>query len=158
MSGFEVIGSIRATFTLVVNLLHSYKDSEISQDWDLLLECFKTEELIYLECIQHLIAANVSEADLQLFSSRKDATEFLWKDKTLQSAIAKSLGQEKTSTLLLTLLNIDKLMKTLHEGLPAHGTTSVSLHAYQQHGIYAAADMYCSRTKALDYVMLTNKW
>jgi hypothetical protein len=141
MSGFEVIGSTIATFPLVINFLHCCKDSEISQDWDLLLECFKTEELIYLECIQHLIAANVSEADLQQLCSRKYANKFLWKDKTVQRAVAKNLNQEKTSTLLLTLLNIDKLIKALHEGLPAHGTASVSLYAYQQRGIYAVADM-----------------
>jgi hypothetical protein len=123
MPGLEVIGSILATFTLVVNLLHSYKDSEINQDWDLLLECFKTEEFIFLEYIQYLIAENVSESDLRLLSSRKDAKEFPWND--MQFFVTKCLGQEKISTFFLTLLDMDKLIKAMGS-LPAHETISVS--------------------------------
>jgi len=123
MPGLEVIGSLLATFTLVVNLLHSYKDSEINQDWDLLLECFKTEELIFLEYIQYLIAENVSESDLRLLSSRKDAIEFPWND--MQSFVTRCLGQEKISTFFLTLLDMDKLIKAMGS-LPAHETISVS--------------------------------
>ncbi len=120
MSGFEAIGLILGVYPLIINGLQLYKAAKNGPDWDLLFDEFRTEEIIYVECIRHLLASDTSEADLLQLSTRKKPNQHLWKDPALHNSLQNRLGHEKSPMVLKTLKEMDKLLATLNERLKSH--------------------------------------
>jgi hypothetical protein len=126
MSGFECIGGVLFLWPLVVKGIQVCKGAKSGQGWELLFDEFKTEEVIYVECIQHLLQADTSEADLLQLTSREKPNEFLWKDSALHNSLRNRLGPEKSDIVLKTLREMDGLLTTLYEKLKSHEIAIVS--------------------------------
>ena len=126
MSGFECIGVVLVVYRLVVNGLQLYKAAKNGQDWELLYDEFRTEEIIYVECIRHLLASDTSEANLLQLSTRDRPNQQLWKDPALDKSLRRRLGPEKSPMVLKTLQEMDKLLTTLTEKLKIHEVAVVS--------------------------------
>ena len=117
---------VLGVWPLVVNGLQLYKAAKTGPDWDLLLDEFKTEEIIYVECIRHLLASDTSEADLLQLSQRDKPNQHLWRDPALHNSLRNRLGHEKSPVVLKTLQEMDKLLSTLNEKLKSHEIPLVS--------------------------------
>lgn len=113
MSGFEVVGVILAVWPLVINGIQLYKSCKAGQGWSLLLTEFKTEGIIYTEFVCHLLAADVSEADLRQLTARNKPNQGLWKDKKLNNGLKERLGVDKSEVVISTLEEMDKLLTSL---------------------------------------------
>jgi hypothetical protein len=117
MSGFEVIGVILAVWPVVVNGLTMFKATKEGRGYGLLLNELRTEEIIYRECVHHLLQAHVPEADLVQLTDRKRLNLALWKDRALHFSLERRLGHEKSKIVLETLEEMDKLLVSLGEKL-----------------------------------------
>jgi hypothetical protein len=126
MSGFEAIGLVLGIYPLVVNGLQLYKSAKNGQEWDLLHDEFRTEEIIYVECIQHLLASDISEADLLQLSTRDKPNQALWEDAALGNSLRNRLGHEKSPMVHKTLQEMDMLLTTLNDKLKSHEIITVS--------------------------------
>src|ERR1700749_2501987 len=103
MSGFEAIGVVLGAYPLIVHGLQLYKGAKNGQDWELLYDEFRTEEIIYVECVRHLLESDTSEADLLQLSTREKPNQALWKDPALDRSLRNRLGDEKSQMVLKTL-------------------------------------------------------
>lgn len=125
MSGFEAIGLILAVWPLVVNGLQLYKAAKNGQGWDLLCDEFRVEEFLYIDCVRHLLAADVSEGDLLQLTSRDKPNQHLWNDPVLHKSLEKRLGRERTTMVLKTLQEMDTILSSLAEKFTVHENTAV---------------------------------
>lgn len=131
MSGFECVGGVLILWPLVSKGLELYKAARNGQGWELLYDEFKTEEIIYVECVRHLLQSDTSEADLLQLTTREKPNQLLWKDPALDHSLRNRLGDEKSPMVLKTLQEMDKLLATLNERLKSHETAIVSNLALQ---------------------------
>jgi hypothetical protein len=125
MSEFEAIGLVLRTYPLIVQVLQLYKGANNAQDWELLYDEFGVEEIIYVECVRHLLASDISEADLLQLSTRDKPNQALWKDPALDRSLRSRLGDEKSPIVLKTLQEMDNLLATLNERLKSHAISTV---------------------------------
>lgn len=130
MPGFEAIGVVLGAYPLIVHGLQLYKGAKNGQDWEPLYDEFRTEEIIYIECVRHLLAADISEADLLRLSTRDEPSQTMWKDPALDRSIRNRLGDERSLMVLKTLQEMDKLLTTLSEKPTSHGISTVSYIAF----------------------------
>jgi hypothetical protein len=126
MSGFECVGGVLILWPLVVNCIQLYKAARNGQGWDLLLDEFRTEEIIYVECVRHLLSADTTEADLLQLTSREAPNQHLWENPALHKCLYNRLGHEKSPMVLKTLQEMDKLLTTLSEKFRSHENANVS--------------------------------
>jgi len=124
MSGFEVIGVVLAIWPVVVNGLAMYKATKDGRAYGTLLNELRTEEFVYREFVQHLLQADVPEADLVQLTDRKRSNVGLWKDRALNFSLERRLGHEKSKLVQETLVKMEKLLVSLGEKLG--GTDDVS--------------------------------
>src|SRR5271156_2699676 len=117
MSGFEVIGVVLGVWPVVLNGLALYKATKDGRGYGLLLNELRTEEIVYREFVQHLLQADVPEADLVQLTDRKRSNVGLWKDQALHFSLERRLGHEKSKIVLETLAEMDKLLASLGEKL-----------------------------------------
>lgn len=110
MSGFEVVGLVLAIYPLVINGIQFYKACKSGQGWGLLLQEYKTEQIIYTEFVYHLLASDISEADLRQLTTRKKPNQGLWRDKKLNDGLQERLGKDKSEVVISTLEEMDKLL------------------------------------------------
>jgi hypothetical protein len=82
-----------------------------------LLSQFRTEDIIYNECVRHLFPFNNSEADFPQLSIRGKPNQLLWKDPPLADSLLNRLGYEKSHLALKALQEIEKLLTTLNENM-----------------------------------------
>ena len=119
MSGFEAVGLALSIWPVVINLLDAYKQAVSGQGWDLIYTEFKVEEVIYVDCVEHLLQGSVTEAELAQLCSRERPNQFLWEEKLRDSRVRKSLerrlGPRITPMALQTLQRIDEHLATLCE-------------------------------------------
>lgn len=113
MSGFEIVGVVLAVWPLVINGIQLYKSCRAGQGWGLLLTEFKTEGIIYTEFVCHLLASDVSEADLRQLTTRSKPNQGLWRDKKLNDGLKERLGVDKSDVVISTLEEMDKLLTSL---------------------------------------------
>jgi len=130
MSGFEAIGVVLGAYPLIVHVLQLYKGAKNGQDWELLYDEFRVEEIIYVECVRHLLASDTSEADLLQLSTRDKPNQALWKDPALGRSLHSRLGDEKSPMVLKTLREMDNLLTTLNEKLESHAISTVEYIAF----------------------------
>ena len=126
MSGIEAAGLVLGAWPLVVNLVTLYNSGKNGQEWELILHEVKTEELIYVECIESLLQADVPESVLLQLSSRQKPNHLLWKDPGLQRNLENRLGTKRFPVVLQTLQNMDILLNVLNEKLKGLEIPSVS--------------------------------
>lgn len=120
MSGFEAIGVVLAVWPLVVNGIQVYKLARSGQGWDLLYDQFVTEQVIYQECVLHLLAPELSESDLaQLIQGDKPNGPLL-KDPAVTRGLEGRLGQQKSQIVLKTIQSMDSLLQLLKEKMQSH--------------------------------------
>jgi hypothetical protein len=125
MSGFEVIGVVLAMWPLVVNGIEGYKMAKSGQGWGLLYIQFRTERWIYVDCIRHLLASELSEAEIaQLTGGDKPNTPLL-QDAAVQRALSGKLGSEKSQLVLEIIQDMDILLTSLSEKMQKHQIPSV---------------------------------
>jgi len=117
MSGFEVIGVVLGVWPVVLNCLTMYKATKDGRGYGLLLNELRVEEIIYREFVQHLLQADVPEADLVQLTDRKRSNVDLWNDPTLHFSLERRLGPEKSRIVRETLVEMDKLLASLGEKL-----------------------------------------
>jgi hypothetical protein len=129
MSGFEAIGLVLGVWPLVINGLQLYKAAKNGQGWDPLCDEFRVEELIYIDCVRHLLAADVSEGDLLQLTTRDKPSKHLWKDPALQKSLEKRLGPERTTIVLKTLPEMKTILSSLAEKFTVHENTVESSHS-----------------------------
>jgi hypothetical protein len=117
MSGVEAVGLALNIWPVVVNFLEAYKLAVSGQGWDKVYQEFKTERVIYVDCVQHLLQGSVSEADLSQLCSFEKPNQPLWdeklKDPNLRNSLQRLLGSNKTPIVLETLRGIDEHLATL---------------------------------------------
>lgn len=116
MSGFEVIGVVLGVWPLVVNALMLYKAVKNSA-WDLLLQELQTEKIIYVEFVRHLLTPDLLDGDSLEFIDQKTENFAGWEDKELHSRLAERLGVEKSTLVLTTVQEMEKLLGDLNESL-----------------------------------------
>ena len=126
MSGFEAIGLILGFWPLIVNGLQVYKAAKNGQGWDLLCDEFRVEEFIYIDCVRHLLAADVSESNLLQLTTREKPNQHLWKDQALHRCLEKRLGPERTPMVLKTLQEMDTILSSLATKFTVNENTAVS--------------------------------
>jgi hypothetical protein len=117
MSGFEVIGVLLGVWPVIVNGLTMYKASKDGRGYGLLLNELRAEEFVYREFVQHLLQADVPEADLVRLTDSKRSNMDLWKDRKLHFSLERRLGREKSHIVLETLAQMDPLLVSLGEKL-----------------------------------------
>jgi hypothetical protein len=117
MSGFEVIGVVLGVWPLVVNALSLYKEVKNSPRWDLLDQELRTEKIIYVEFVGHLLAPDLLDGDSLELINQKTANFARWEDKELHSRLAERLGIEKSSLVLTTVQEMERLLVDLNESL-----------------------------------------
>ncbi|MAD82191.1 MAG: hypothetical protein CL912_04450 [Deltaproteobacteria bacterium] len=133
MSGIEAAGLVLGAWPLVVNLVTLYNSGKNGQEWELILHEVKTEELIYVECIESLLQADVPESVLLQLSSRQKPNHLLWKDPELQRNLENRLGTKRFPVVLQTLQNMDLLLNVLNEKLKGLEIPSVSYPTVSKH-------------------------
>jgi hypothetical protein len=130
MSGFETVGLALSIWPLVVNALEAYKLGVSGQGWDLVCLQFKTDEVIYMECVSHLLQGSVSERDLAQLCSRDRPNQPLWKEKlsdpTVRNSLERRLGPKKTPFVLEMLQGIDAHLDSVYRKIDATETFLVS--------------------------------
>jgi hypothetical protein len=119
MSGFEVIGVVLGLWPVVLNALSVFTATKDGRGARLLLNELRTEELVYREFAQQLLASDFSEADLLQLSDRKRSNLVLWKDKALHYTLERRLG-DKSEFVLKTLEEMKNILKSLNEKLEAN--------------------------------------
>lgn len=117
MSGFEAAGIVLGAWPLVVNMITLYHSGRNGHEWELLLDEFKTEEVIYVDTIRSLLQANVSESVLLQLSNREKPNHHLWKDPDLHRSLEKRMGKTHFPIVLTILQNMDVLLKVVHDKL-----------------------------------------
>ena len=117
MSGFEVIGVILGVYPLIVNALEVYKATKAGKQALSLARNLKTEEIIFGEFVYHLLAPNVSEADLVRLKDPTSPDLDLWKNITLQANLRDRLGSEKAGVVVEALQEINELLRSLQDEL-----------------------------------------
>jgi hypothetical protein len=137
MSGFEAVGLALSIWPLVVNALEVYKLAVSGEDWEVVCFQCKTEEVIYVECVLHLLQGSVSDGELAQLCSRKKPNQFLWKDKlsdpTVRNSLERRLGPNRTPLVLEMLKGIDFHLATLCENVGATESFLVSRSYSQNH-------------------------
>lgn len=128
MSGFEVIGVVLGLWPMVANAVALYKATKEGRGSDLLLHQLDTEELIFRDFVHHLLAAEVSEADLIQLSDRNRPNVGLWGDKGLHASLERRLGHDKSKVVLKTLKEMDKLLESLRQKLASGNIDTVGFH------------------------------
>ncbi|KAG4420759.1 hypothetical protein IFR04_006145 [Cadophora malorum] len=135
MSGIEAAGLVLGAWPLVVNLVTLYNSGKNGQEWELILHEVKTEELIYVECIESLLQADVPESVLLQLSSRQKPNHLLWKDPELQRNLENRLGTKRFPVVLQTLQNMDLLLNVLNEKLKGLEIPSDTSHPKLRSGL-----------------------
>jgi len=122
MSGFEAVGLALSIWPLVVNALDAYKLAVSGEGWDIVYFQFRTDEVIYVECVSHLLQGSVSERDLAQLCSRDRPNQPLWKEKlsdpTVRNSLERRLGP-KTPFVLEMLQGIDDHLDTVYRKIDA---------------------------------------
>jgi hypothetical protein len=129
MLGFEIIGVVLGVWPVVMNTVALYKAAKDGRGNDLLIHRLDTEELIFRDFVRHLLASEVSEADLIKLSDRNKPNVDLWKDKTLHYNLEMRLGNDKSKVVLKTIEEMDKLLENLKEKLASNNVDTVGCHS-----------------------------
>jgi hypothetical protein len=125
MSGFEVIGLVLGVWPLVVNALSVYKDVKNGSGWEVLLQEFRTERIIYLEFVGNLLAPDLLDGDALELIGQKTATFARWDDIELHSRLEERLGAEKSNLVRTTVQEMERLLANLNERLTREENPSV---------------------------------
>jgi hypothetical protein len=137
MSGFEAVGLALSIWPLVVNALEAYKLAVSGEGWDLVYFQFRTDEVIYVECVSHLLQGSVSERDLAQLCSRDTPNQPLWKEKvsdpTVRNSLERRLGPRRTPLVLEMLQGIDDHLDTVYRKIDATEEFLVSRSYSQNH-------------------------
>ncbi|KAI4210335.1 MAG: hypothetical protein LQ351_006784 [Letrouitia transgressa] len=123
MSGIEVAGVILGLYPVIITALDLYRATKGGKGALSLARNLKTEEIIFGEFVHHLVAPNVSKADLIRLKSSASPDLALWTDKTLQANMRARLGAEKADNVVGILKEMHALLKDLQRELGpiAHG-------------------------------------
>lgn len=123
MSGIEVAGVILGLYPAIITALNVYRATKGGKGALSLARNLKTEEIIFGEFVHHLVAPNVSKADLVRLKTSASPDLALWTDKTLQANMRARLGAEKADNVVGILKEMHELLETLQEELApvAHG-------------------------------------
>lgn len=127
-SGFEVIGIVLSAWHVLLKTLALYKDTKSGRGADLLRYELKTEEIIYMNLVRHLLASGSSEANLIQLSDRYKPNLGLWRDKALNSILQKRLGHEKSEVILKTLREMDGSLTCINDRLGGGNIDMVGHH------------------------------
>jgi hypothetical protein len=117
MSGFEVIGLVLGLWPLVEDALRLYKAVKNSAGWNLLDQELRTEKIIYIEFVGYLLTPDLLDGDSLELINQKAANFARWEDKELHSRLAERLGVEKSSLVLTTVQEMERLLVDLNERL-----------------------------------------
>ncbi|KAL9120120.1 MAG: hypothetical protein Q9187_003324 [Circinaria calcarea] len=130
MSGFEIVGVILAVYPLIGTALKVYQATKSRRGAASLALAISTEEIIFSEFVQNLLAPNVSsEAELVRLADPSSQNLELWKDTTLQQNLRNRLGPRKAKVVLETLCEIGELLKSLQDEL-----------SHKDHGVVRRVD------------------
>jgi hypothetical protein len=147
MSGFESIGLILGVWPLLLNSLQLYKTAKNGSDWDLIVDEFRTEEIIYEECVRHLLS-DTSEVDLLELGNKDKPNQALWNDAGLHGRLHNRLGHEKASIVLKTLQDMEIILMRLHQKLKRQETAHVGI--LSSHPVTAPQLMFTERAVGLE--------
>lgn len=117
MSGFEVVGVILGVYPIIGACLRVYQNTKARKGAASLALALKTEEIIFSEFVQNLLAPNVEEAELVRLTDPSPQRLELWNDTTLQQDLRNRLGSKKAQVVLETLQEIRELLKSLQDEL-----------------------------------------
>lgn len=118
MSGFEIVGVILGVYPMITAGLKVYQASKTARRGAASLAlALNTEEIIFTEFVQNLLAPNVSEADLVRLTDPSSQSIELWKDTTLHQNLRNRLGSKKAEVVLDTLQEIRELLSSLQDEL-----------------------------------------
>ncbi|RFU32311.1 hypothetical protein B7463_g4031, partial [Scytalidium lignicola] len=141
MSGFEAIGLVLAVWPLVVNGFALYKTAKGGLGMELLVNRVKMEEAIYEDFVCHLLAADVSEAELIQLSDKEKPDLLMWKNETLHVKLRERLGEKKSQIVLTTCREMNRILTDLRSQLDvdsniptSHGRIRNSLR-YLRHNL-----------------------
>ncbi|KAL9609699.1 MAG: hypothetical protein Q9167_005549 [Letrouitia subvulpina] len=117
MSGIEAAGIILGLYPVIITALDVYKATKGGKGALSLARNLKTEEIIFGEFVHHLVAPNVSKADLVRLKISASPDLALWTNKTLQADMRARLGAEKANNVVEILKEIHELLISLQEEL-----------------------------------------
>lgn len=121
MSGFEVIGVILGLYPLIGTALMTYKATKGGKGAKKLVRDLKVEELIFGEFVHHLLAPNVTEAELVRLKDPKSLNATSWRNAA--TSMRNRLGLDKARIVIEISQEICALLKTLQKELSSrnHG-------------------------------------
>lgn len=111
MSGFEVVGVILGLYPIIGTVLKAYKASKGGKGAQQLIRVLKVEELIFGEFVHHLLAPNVSEAELVLLKASSSHDPLLWTNAA--ASMTRRLGLEKARLIVEILQEMCILLRSL---------------------------------------------
>lgn len=137
MSGIEAVGLALSIWPVLINVLEAYKLAVDGQGWDLVCTEFKTERVIYVEWVEHLLQGSVTESELAQLCSFEKPNQFLWKEKLndprVRSSLERRLGPRKAPIVLETLKGMDEQVATLYQKIDTTESFLVSRPCLQNH-------------------------
>ena len=113
MSGFEIAGIILGAYPVIMTVLAAYKETRTGRGARRLAQNLETERAIFGDFVYHLLAPNVSEADLVRLTDQTSPDLELWKDMALQMKLESRLGDEKSRIVVGTLQETKELLSLL---------------------------------------------
>ena len=120
MSGFEVVGVILGLYPIIGTALKAYKASKGGKGARQLIRVLKVEELIFGEFVHHLLAPNVSEAELVHLKASSSLDPLSWTNAA--ASMTRRLGLEKARIIVEILQEMCILLRSLQ------GEFSASTH------------------------------
>ena len=125
MSGFEVIGVVLGVWPLLINAVALYKATKDGRRAERLRTQLDTEEFIFRQFVHDLLSSDVAEADLMQLSDRNRPNTGLWSDRGLHSKLETRLGPIRSTIVLSSLVEMDKLLTSLRDKLASHSADPV---------------------------------
>lgn len=109
MSDFETVGLLLGLYPVVIQAVDVYKATKSGRAAASMLRKLKTEEVIYHQFVQKLLALNVQDDDPSNLEP--------WKSVTLSQNLRDRLGPKIANPILQILGEIDVLLKDLNTKL-----------------------------------------
>ena len=122
MSGFEIVGLLLGLYPIVIQAVNVYKATKSGRAAVSMFRKLKTEEVIYRQFVQKLLAPNVQDDDpYQLYLNQVPSNLDPWKSVTLNQKLRLRLGSDRADLILQILEDIDVLLKDLNTELQSIG-------------------------------------
>jgi hypothetical protein len=122
MSGFEIVGLLLGLYPIVIQAVDVYKATKNGRAAASLFRKLKTEEVIYRQFVQKLLAPNVQDdVPYQLYLNQVSSNLDRWKSVALNQKLRLRLGSDTADLILQILQEIDLLLKDLNTELQSIG-------------------------------------